>query len=414
MVPAYSGDVESWAASPRQRPWPLPGWLTSSGGRLGDILVVAVVGAAQIAVPVLGGPPAAGQRHLDALGIALLAVSALALAARRQRPVGVLVVTVVAVALYYLLCYPHGVSFLSLYVAFYTAVVTGHRLIAWVGAVVLAANMWLSMAAGYPVTSGIVAWTTAWLLIVMGGGEVVRLRRAYLGSLRQRAIEAERTRDEEGRRRASEERLHIARELHDLIGHNISLIHVQASVGLHLLERQPDQAAAALTAIKQASKDTLDELRLVIGGVRDAGEESPRRPARGLGDLDALVSAAAAAGLDVRMEVSGTPRPVPAALGLAAFRIVQESLTNVRRHAGPAAAAAVRLEYGDRDLTVRVEDDGCGPAAWPGRSGGRGLDGMRERAAAVGGRLDARPRPDGGFQVVARLPLGGASPGEAQ
>jgi len=405
--------VESWAASPQQRPWPLPGWLTSAG-RLGDILVVAVVGAAQIAVPVLGGPPAAGQRHLDALGIALLAVSALALAARRQRPVGVLVVTVVAVALYYLLCYPHGVSFLSLYVAFYTAVVTGHRLIAWVGAGVLAANMWLSMAAGYPVTSAVVAWTTAWLLIVMGGGEVVRLRRAYLGSLRQRAVEAERTRDEEGRRRASEERLHIARELHDLIGHNISLIHVQASVGLHLLERQPDQAAAALTAIKRASKDTLDELRLVIGGVRNAGEQSPRRPARGLGDLDALVSATAAAGLDVRMEVSGSPRPVPAALGLAAFRIVQESLTNVRRHAGPAAAT-VRLEYGDRDLSVRVEDDGRGPGARrPGRSGGSGLAGMRERAAAVGGSLDAGARPGRGFQVVARLPLGGASPGGAR
>jgi signal transduction histidine kinase len=404
--------VESWAASPQHRPWPLPGWLTSSGGRLGDILVVAVVGAAQIAVPVVtAGPPAAGQRHLDALGIALLAVSALALAARRQRPVGVLVVTVVAVALYYLLGYPHGVSFLSLYVAFYTAVVTGHRLIAWVGAGVLAANMWLSSAAGYPVTSAVVAWTTAWLLIVMGGGEVVRLRRAYLGSLRQRAVEAERTRDEEGRRRASEERLHIARELHDLIGHNISLIHVQASVGLHLLERQPDQAAAALTAIKQASKDTLDELRQVIGAVRNAGEESPRRPARGLDDLDALVSATAAAGLDVRLEVSGSPRPVPAALGLAAFRIVQESLTNVRRHAGPAAVA-VRLEYGDPDLTVRVEDDGRGPrTARPGRSGGSGLAGMRERAAAVGGRLDAGARPGGGFQVVARLPLGGASPG---
>jgi signal transduction histidine kinase len=405
--------VESWAASPQRRPWPLPGWLTSSG-RLGDILVVAVVGAAQIAVPVLAGPPAAGQRHLDALGIALLAVSALALAARRKRPVAVLVVTVVAVALYYLLGFPHGVSFLSLYVAFFTAVVTGHRLIAWVGAVVLAANMWLSMAAGYPVTSTVVAWTTAWLLIVMGGGEVVRLRRDYLGSLRQRAVEAERTRDEEGRRRASEERLHIARELHDLIGHNVSLIHVQASVGLHLLERQPDQAAAALAAIKQASKDTLDELRLVIGGVRNAGEESPRRPARGLGDLDALVSATAAAGLEVRMEVSGSPRLVPAALGLAAFRIVQESLTNVRRHAGPAAVA-VRLEYGDRDLTVRVEDDGRGPGAGrPGRSGGSGLAGMRERAAAVGGRLDAGARPGGGFQVVARLPLGSAGPGGAQ
>jgi signal transduction histidine kinase len=397
------------------QPWPLPRWLRPPNPRAVDIAIVAVVGTAQIAAASSGHgwhSSAVGQRHLDALGVALLAVSAIALAARRQRPVPVLVVTVVMVMLYYLLGYPYGVAFLSLYVAFFTAVVTGHRLAAWVGSVALSANMYLSWMAGYPMGAGRINWALACLLIVLGAGEVVRLRRAYLDSLRQRAIEAERTKDEEGRRRASEERLHIARELHDLIGHNISLINVQASVALHLLERQPEQAATALTAIKQASKDTLDELRLVIGAVRGAGDEgSPRRPVRGLGDLDALVSAAAAADLDVRMEVAGEPRPVPAGLGLTAFRIVQESLTNVRRHAGPATVA-VRLEYGDRDLTVRVEDDGHGPvAAAPASvpreraSGGRGVTGMRERAAAVGGQLEAGARPGGGFQVVARLPL---------
>jgi signal transduction histidine kinase len=395
-----------------QRPWPLPGWLTSPGWRrlrspwVTDIAVVAVVGMLQIAGSTLnqhGHGPVTGTRHLDALGIALVVVSALALAARRQRPVPVLVVTVVTAMLYYLLGYPHGLAFLSVYVAFFTAVVTGHRLAAWVGAAVLSVNIWLTWVARYPVDPSVIAWTLACLLFVLGVGEVVRLRRAYLDSLRQRAIEAERTRDEEGRRRASEERLHIARELHDLIGHNISLINVQASVGLHLLERQPEQAAAALTAIKQASKDTLDELRLVIGAVRGTGEDSPRRPTRGLADLDGLVSSAAAAGLDVRMEVTGTPRPVPAGLGLTAFRIVQESLTNVRRHAGPATAS-VRLDYGDRELTVRVQDDGRGPARPPGR-GGSGLAGMRERAAAAGGRLSAGPGADGGFAVEARLPL---------
>jgi signal transduction histidine kinase len=323
--------------------------------------------------------------------------------------VPVLVVTAVVVMLYYLLGYPYGLAFLSLYVAFFTAVVTGHRLAAWVGAAVVSANLWLSSLARPTIDSSVIAWTIACLLIVLGAGEVVRLRRAYLDSLRQRAIEAERTRDEEGRRRASEERLHIARELHDLIGHNISLINVQASVGLHLLERQPEQAAAALTAIKQASKDTLDELRLVIGTVRGAGEDSPRTPARGLADLDALVSSATATGLQVRMEVAGTPRPVPAGLGLTAFRIVQESLTNVRRHAGPATAA-VRLEYGDEELTVAVEDDGQGPGQPP-RRGGNGLVGMRERAAAAGGQFEAGPRPGGGFRVMARLPLDPAMEG---
>jgi signal transduction histidine kinase len=318
----------------------------------------------------------------------------------------VLVLNVAAVMLYYLLGYPGEVAWLGLYVAFFTAVITGHRLAAWAGAVVLSANMWLSWLTGYPISGGTLAWAMACLLIVLGAGEVVRLRGAYLDSLRQRAIEAERTRDEEGRRRASEERLHIARELHDLIGHNISLISVQAGVGLHLLERQPEQAAAALTAIKQVSKDTLDELRLVIGTVRGAADGgSPRRPARGLGDLDALVAASSAAGLEVTMEVTGEPRPVPAGLGLTAFRIVQESLTNARRHAGPATVT-VRLEYGDRELTVRVADNGRGPQrpAEPG-SGGRGLAGMRERAAAAGGELEAGARPGGGFQVVARLPL---------
>jgi signal transduction histidine kinase len=401
-------------------PWPLPGWFRSPSPWVSDIAIVAVVGVAQIAAPILGyhhhqDPMMDGHRHLDALGVALLVVSAVALAARRQHPVPVLVVTAVSTMLYYLLGYPYDVAFLGLYVAFFTAVTTGHRLAAWVGAAALAANMLLSWVSGYPVSPSVIAWALVCLLFVLGAGEVIRLRRAYLYSLRQRAIEAERTRDEEGRRRASEERLHIARELHDLIGHNISLINVQAGVGLHLLERQPGQAAAALTAIKQASKDTLDELRLVIGAVRGADDEgSPRRPARGLGDLDALVAATAAADLDVRMEVAGQPRPVPAGLGLTAFRIVQESLTNVRRHAGPASVR-VRLEYGASDLTVLVADDGRGPAAARGHNGagpagsalggGRGLTGMRERAAAVGGRLDAGARPGGGFQVVATLPL---------
>ncbi|HEY2578223.1 MAG TPA: histidine kinase [Streptosporangiaceae bacterium] len=426
------------APAPQQHPWPLPRRRRPPGALVIDVAIVALVGTAQVTATVMAGSHhgvlGTGQRHLDALGITLLVISALVLAARRQRPVPVLVVTAGAVMLYNLLGYPHGVSFLSLYAAFYTAVVTGHRLAAWVGAAVLSVHLWLSWIAGYPMSSGLVVWGIAGLLIVLGFGEMTRLRRAYLGSLRQRAIEAERTRDEAGRRMVSEERLHIARELHDLIGHNISLINVQASVALHLLERQPEQAAVALTAIKQVSKDTLDELRLVVGAVRGTEDEgSPRLPARGLGDLDALVSGAAAADLDVRMEVAGSPRPVPAGLGLTAFRIVQESLTNVRRHAGPASVA-VRLEYNTSDLTVRIEDSGRGlgeaAAGYGGtgyagaaghggtpdhggapngggvpNGGGRGLTGMRERAAAVGGELDAGPRPDGGFQVVARLPL---------
>jgi signal transduction histidine kinase len=234
---------------------------------------------------------------------------------------------------------------------------------------------------------------------------------------------AEVTRAEEARRRAGEERMRIARELHDVLAHNISLINVQAGVALHLMDEQPGQSRTALQAIKQASNDALGELRSVLDVLRQGDEQPPRAPASGLAQLDSLVAGAAATGLEVRTRVEGAPRPLPAGTDLAAFRIVQESLTNVTRHAGPAASATVLVRYGPDDLTVQVDDDGRGAAAGKGseaapgrrstdsdrqvrRSGrpGRGLLGMRERVAALGGELAAGPRPGGGFRMQARFP----------
>ena len=214
-------------------------------------------------------------------------------------------------------------------------------------------------------------------------------------------------REEESRRRASEERLRIARELHDALGHHISLINVQAGVALHLMDERPEQARTALSAIKQASKEALTELRSVLDVLRQVDEQAPRTPTPTLARLEELISQSVAAGLDVRAETQGEVRPLPFGVDVAAYRIVQEALTNVARHAGPAAAT-VRIAYGERDVTVQVEDDGRGPPSHGSSGSGKGLLGMRERVATLGGELEAGPRPDGGFRVRARLPLEGA------
>ena len=170
------------------------------------------------------------------------------------------------------------------------------------------------------------------------------------------------------------------------------------------MDEQPEQARSALTAIRGASKEALSELRSVLGILRQIDEEAPRAPTPGLDRLDGLVSRAEAAGLTVRTEVDGTPRPLPAGVDLAAYRIVQEALTNVTRHAGPATAT-VRIVYGDDSVTVEVDDDGRGPLSNSTSAGGNGIPGMQERAAALGGALEAGPRPGGGFRVRARLPV---------
>jgi signal transduction histidine kinase len=302
--------------------------------------------------------------------------------------------------LYFALGYPFGPAWLALLVAFWTAITGGQRLAAWLtAAVAIPAFVGLGALFGRaegPTLGGILPHV-GWLLLVLVVAEAARIRR-------ERLLEAERTRAEEDRRRAGEERLRIARELHDVLAHNISLINVQAGVALHLMDEQPGQSRSALIAIKQASNDALRELRSVLDILRQ-GAEAPRSPTSGLESLDGLVANAQAAGQAVRTRVAGTPRPLPAGVDLAAFRIVQEALTNVTRHAGKATAT-VLVGYGDGELTVQVDDDGRGPSAnASGPGGGKGIVGMRERVAALGGDLQAGARPGGGFRVRARFPL---------
>jgi signal transduction histidine kinase len=386
-----------WGGRPRSRPaW--PSWRV-------DAAPAVLIGAFEIGLTHVAGRHQLGHQKLDALGIALLAIGALGLVGRRRWPVPTLGVALAATLTFVLLDYPAGPIWLPLIVALFNVMIRGYRLVAW-GALAVGylAFSWLPYLVGSeprPPAAIAAVGIAAWLLVLGTVAEIVRIRR-------ERSLEAERMHAEEARRRASEERLRIARELHDVLAHNISLINVQAGVALHLIDEQPEQARTALAAIKQASKEALGELRSVLSILRQVDETPPRAPAPSVARLDGLVSNASAAGIQVRTEVSGTPRTLPAGVDLAAFRIVQEALTNVARHAG-RASATIRVGYGERDLTVQVDDNGNGTGQGGTPGGGNGIPGMRERASALGGELEAGPLAGGGFRVLARLPLNGAN-----
>jgi signal transduction histidine kinase len=227
-----------------------------------------------------------------------------------------------------------------------------------------------------------------------------RMWQLHLREVEQRAEEAERTRDEAARRRAMEERLRIARELHDSLTHSISVIQVQAGVAVHLARKRGAEVPPELLAIQEAGADAVRELRATLGVLRN--EENG--DGSGLCHLDGLVARARAAGLPVTVTVTGTERPLPPDVDQAAYRIVQEALTNVSRHAGHARAS-VHLRYTPETLAIQVDDDGQGTGTRPRPSGpGLGLVGMRERVSALGGQLRAGPQDGGGFQVRAELP----------
>jgi signal transduction histidine kinase len=368
-----------------------------------DVLPAAAAGA----VMVLGsGPAASGEvpprRPLDLLAYALMAVAAAVLLGRRRWPLGVLAVTVGASVGYLVLEYPHGPILLAMSVAMYSVAV---RLPA--GASLVACGVAL-LAVVIPdmlvIDPELLLVETPLLLAVLSG---LLLPSWAIGTVVRLGQETERrARQDETRRRAFEERLRIAREVHDVVGHGLAVINLQAGVALHVVGRRPEHAEVALEAIKRSSKDALEELRGTLAVFRrpeDGG--GPWRPAPGLDRLEALAAAMAEGGLPVEVAITGPRASLPAAVDLAAYRIVQESLTNVVRHAGPATAA-VRASYQPDALVLEVADTGRGRPSGAARPGGHGIAGMRERAAAVGGTLQAGPSGDGGFLVRARLPLG--------
>jgi signal transduction histidine kinase len=386
-----------------------------------DVLLVVGIAAVQVlgcwASERIGLGRTPDWRPLDPLGYALLVAGPLFLLLRRRWPARVLAATLACGLVYAARTYPEGPSQLGIYPALWTVALTWPRRTAWVaasGTAVAAAGAELflygsTMFDGEPLYAAVTVFAAMWW------GEAVRARRAYVAELRDRAERAERTREEEARRRVDEERMRIARELHDVVSHTIGVISVQAGVASHLLERRPDKAAESLAAIRQASDEALGELHAMLGVLRAggaAGGRAPLTPAPGLAELDALVAQAAGAGVEVTVSLEGEPRRLPSAVDLACYRVVQESLTNVVRHAG-ASRAEVTVTHHDGRVVVEVTDDGrAGPTDGSGagsgnRNGagsGQGILGMRERARALGGSLEAGPRLGGGFRVQASLP----------
>ncbi|MGH2385352.1 MAG: sensor histidine kinase [Candidatus Limnocylindria bacterium] len=376
-----------------------------------DLLIAVAVTAAEIAGTLILVHAVGSDRSLDLIGFALLVANAAPIAVRNRHPIPVLLAVAATTLVYTWLGYPGGFYTIAMAFAIWAAVAAGHRIVAiGVGALVVGAVVVASyvLSAGHATDAGAPIWLGGWLVASFVLGEVSRGRRRYLEQAEQRALDAERSREEEARRRAGEERLRIARELHDVLAHNISIINVQAGVAVHLLDRQPEQARTALVAISQASKEAMRELRATLGVLRQVDEEDPRTPTPGLAELGELVDRARSAGVSVEVEVQGNDRSLPAATDLAAYRIIQESLTNVARHAA-AAHVTLSIRHGRGDVEIHVEDDGIGVAGGGPPRAGNGLTGMRERATAAGGELEAGPRPEGGFRVWARLPLGETS-----
>ncbi|MFG3436079.1 sensor histidine kinase [Nonomuraea sp. NPDC047897] len=358
-----------------------------------DLVLAVSVAVAQIVLSMGAAYGQSSREELDAPAFALLTAGPAALAFRRRRPVVASAVALLVTYVYTWLDYPLGPVYLAPVIVLSTLVLDGRRRAAWV----LAAVTWaVFLAYGAVGDGGAPAGIfhdlaiTAFILLVMVVAElasIVRERRAQ----QQRAVA------EEMRRQASEERLTMAQELHDVLAHNISLIHVQAATALHLIDDHPEQARTALATIKGASKDVLGEMRSVLNVLRDG---APRSPTAGLDRLDEL---AERCGLDVTLDRQAS-RPLSPQVERAAYRIVQESLTNAARHA-PGAKVRVLLAYGPRELAVQVTDTGpTTPAVLAGQGGGNGIPGMRERASALGGTLLAGP-VGAGFQVSARLPL---------
>ncbi|WP_405734317.1 sensor histidine kinase [Streptomyces sp. NBC_01537] len=390
--PRRPGAGPPWLRRARGGPasrWP---WVSS--------LAIAVF---QVAGSTLAGHRQPGRVELDTLGYALLLAGPALLLLRHRTPVAVAAGTSAVTLVYIALGYPYGPAFVSLVVAYFVAVDAGHRrAVIAIAAVAYAAHLvtgmwlyrWLPPAGDGPASWAEASGAGAWLLAILAGAELVRVRR-------ERFVRERRERAEAERRRADEERLRIARELHDVLAHSISVINVQAGVALALIDDRPEQARVALTTIKQASKEALGEVRQVLGALRTPGD-APRSPAPGLDRLAELAEQAAGAGLAVEIAVDGTRFPLPPGVDLAAFRIVQEALTNIVRHSG-SRTARVRIGYRPEGLLIAVDDDGPATATEE-TGGGNGLVGMRERAAALGGTVEAGPRPDGGFSVLVRLP----------
>ncbi|MGW5768074.1 sensor histidine kinase [Streptomyces longwoodensis] len=350
-----------------------------------------------------------GVRSPAPLSLLLITVGAVALVFRRSAPLTVLAVTGTVSVVECVTGDPRAPVAMSAVVALYTVASTTDRATTW-----RAGLLTMTVLTGAAMLSGPLPWYAqeniailAWTGIGATAGDAVRSRRAVVQAMRERAERAERTREEEARRRVAEERLRIARDLHDVVAHHIALVNVQAGVAAHVMDKRPDQAKEALAHVREASRSALNELRATVGLLRQSGDpEAPTEPAPGLDRLDELAGTFRSAGLRVEVARADQGTTLPAAVGLAAYRIIQEALTNVQKHAGPEARAEVSVVRVGPNVEITVLDDGrADDPPDPVSGGGHGLLGMRERVTALRGTLTTGPRYGGGFRVHAILPV---------
>ncbi|PAZ16691.1 two-component sensor histidine kinase [Streptomyces sp. SA15] len=375
---------------PRPRPWPRRPQGHADAALAAGVLLLVAVGSVRSLI---------GEREepwpATVLGWALLTAACGALYLRRRHPTAVASFVLAATIAYYLVSVYDGPLMVAFVVALYAVAAEGRLQAAVALAALTVILTGIGTLLGNHDVNGVALFMlTGWLVGVVALGWVRHNRLVLAREAEQRA--------------ASEERLRIARELHDVVGHHISLINVQSAAALRRLRKDPAggpaRAEEALGAIKETSREALRELRATLGVLRQADETAPTAPAPGLDRLADLVESARLAGLAVRLEEGGGQRwPLPAELDLAVYRIIQESLTNVTRHAH-ATTVTIRTDQGPDAVTVEITDDGRGPASQGVAAPGTGINGMRERARALGGELTAGPGPEGGFTVRARFP----------
>ncbi|GAB3256096.1 sensor histidine kinase [Arthrobacter pigmenti] len=365
-----------------------------------DVLLAATL----TFIGMVGTAPAGAEqpsaREPDLTAYILIVAAAGSIAAWRRFPLPVFIVTGAATCCYLLVGYPFGP------ILFPAALAVGGLAASWslgrtaiavaIDAAVLAVAMTFRFGrdphSGLDILTGIIFAIALWFVAPMAVGTAWRIR----------SDSRARVREEQAKRVVSEERLRMAQEVHDGVGHGLSVIAMQAGVGLHVADRNPEKAKEILETIRQTSRDSLDGLRRELAMLR--GEPSPRQPSLGLADVGTLVERVRAGGLEVRLDDAADGAAVSEETGFAAYRIVQEALTNVLRHAGSSSTAAVRLTHAGQDLLIEISDTGTGPPAG-GPVEGTGIAGMRQRATSIGGKLEAAGTSGAGFRVRARLPL---------
>jgi signal transduction histidine kinase len=347
---------------------------------------------------------------LGVVGVTLLALQTLPIAVRRRNPTRILAVTGLATTLYYILKFPDVGGYLGILVAFYTVAANEPRRKALAAAAVTSIGILLSLM-GYAASGRLSDWApnlgstyllfgVAWLV-----GDNLRVRRAYTKELEDRATDLMAEREDRASMAVIEERARIARELHDVVAHYVSVMVVQAAGARRVADKDPAAARGALEAVEAAGRTALAEMRRMLEVLRD--DDPGMGPQPGLGELDRLVEQVRSVGLPVELKIEGTACCLPAGMDLAAYRIVQEALTNTVKHGGKADAL-VTVTYATDTLEIEVIDDGRGAAApllSMGVPGGHGLIGMKERVALFGGQLSAGPVLTGGYRVFARMPI---------